>query len=116
MDELLTSLIGYHTVTEAELCRRLRLDMLDLLDLYQLYVRGFDLCSRACYLSKLALQTASVVDKAAAQEVLASLYRYAATIKARTEMRQYPHHVFWLLDHKRAETLADDIQEKLAGI
>lgn len=32
MDKLLTSLIGYHTVTEAELCRKLRLDMLDLLD------------------------------------------------------------------------------------
>jgi len=94
----------------------IKAEMLDLLDLYQLYVRGFDLCSRACYLSKLALLTASAADKAAAQEVLASLYHYAATIKARTEMRQYPHHVFWLLDHKRVENLADDIQGKLAEI
>lgn len=32
MDELLTALIGYHTVTEAALCRTLRLDALDLLE------------------------------------------------------------------------------------
>jgi len=114
--EMVDGLAEFLDIDSLGIAAEIKADMLDMLDLYKLYVRGFDLCARACYLTKLALHTGGQADKAAAQNVLASLYHYAATIKARTEMRQYPHHVFWLLDHKRAEKLADDLQGNLAAI
>ncbi len=89
---------------EAELAAELR----EMLDLYGYYVEGFSHCARVCYLTRLAAQTPGEGEMGQADAAICGLADFSKRLAARLVGTEYPHYVYWLLDHLRLESLAMD--------
>jgi hypothetical protein len=94
---------------DAELADELR----EMLDLYGYYVEGFSHCARVCYLTRLAAQTSGEEDKGRAKAAISGLADFSKKLAARLASTDYPHYVYWLLDHHRLESLVMDAAESL---
>lgn len=88
-------------------------EIMDLLDLYELYVRGFNLTTRSCFLTKKAMLTKDVEDVKKAEESIIPLVSYRTEVLNCLEGTHYPHYVYWLLDTNRLQFLINDIQSQL---
>ena len=89
---------------DTELTAELR----EMLDLYVYYVEGFSLCARVCYLTRLAVQTSDEEDTRRAKAAISGLEDFSKKLAAYLTGTDYPHYVYWLLDHQRLESLAAD--------
>jgi hypothetical protein len=94
---------------DAEFVAELR----EMLDLYGYYVEGFSHCARVCYLTRLAAQTSDEEDTIRAKAAISGLEDFSKKLAARLTGTDYPHYVYWLLDHHRLESLAADAAESL---
>jgi hypothetical protein len=94
---------------DAELAAELR----EMLDLYGYYVEGFSHCARVCYLTRFAAQTSDEEETKRAKAAISGLGDFSKKLTARLIGTDYPHYVYWLLDHLRLESLARDAAECL---
>jgi hypothetical protein len=91
----------------------MRNDLKEIIDLFKWYVLGFDLCARVCYTARSALRTRSDSDFFAVRRSLETMQRYVGDVESRLAGKNYPHHVYWLLDYERVQCLIQDVQREL---
>jgi hypothetical protein len=94
--------------------KELTADLKELLDLYPYYVRCFALTCRACFLTLKAETTRQRADIEAAGNEIGALRDYSAVVKKRIAQGEYTHQVPRLIDYKRLNHLADNIEKHLA--
>lgn len=85
-----------------------------MLDLYERWVRGFERCARTVFLARKATRSADPADARAALETLPALRAFSRELVVRLAGTHYPHYVYWLLDEKRLDSLAADVERRLA--
>ena len=91
-------------------------DLKTILRFYEIYVRGYELCCHAVYLTRKAELGQSGHDLEAARATLPPLRNFARELVALHEGTSYPHHVYWLLDESRIDDLVADVETILAGL
>jgi hypothetical protein len=91
-------------------------DLADMVRFYALYVRGFELCAKAVFLVLKAEQdpTAHNVERAAA--TAQPLIDHGVQVRSTLEGTSLPHYLYWTLDTTRSDTLAKDVQRRLARL
>ncbi len=105
----------------------LRLDELDLpvefkdslkamLELYQLYVRGYCLCTVACFWTKKATLTKAAADVAEASKAGEQVAAYRDEVMQRLADTYYTQHVYWFFDLDHLASLVADIRRKVAAL
>jgi hypothetical protein len=92
------------------------LDMTNMLRLYALYVRGFELCARAVFLVLRAEAEPRADAVAAARATAGPLVDFGAEVRALLKGTAYPHYLYWALDTTRTDTLARDVERRLAAL
>jgi hypothetical protein len=86
-----------------------------MLELYRLYVRGFELCARATFLSLRAEAEGVQPFADAIRRAAAELRAFGDQVRKRLDGTSYPHVLYWSLDTARSDALAADIEARLAG-
>jgi len=84
-----------------------------LLKLYMLYVRGFQLCTYAIFLTKKALRTKDKKDVNAVLETLEKLSEYKDRLSKEMESLSYTHLSYQMLNSDNLSKLEKDIKLKL---
>ena len=84
-------------------------DFATMLELYELYVRGYQLCAHAVFLTRRAELSRNPGDAAAARGSIPPLLAFSDEIRARLAGTHLPHYVYWLLDEKRVDALVHDV-------
>jgi len=84
-----------------------------LLKLYVLYVRGFQLCTYAIFLTKKALRTKDKKDVNAVLETLEKLSEYKDSLSKEMESLSYTHLSYQMLNSDNLSKLEKDIKLKL---
>jgi hypothetical protein len=84
-------------------------DLRLIVDLYILWVRGFALCAAGVFQTLRVQQTGNSLDTAAARKATEDLRAFGADVRQRLAGTTYPHHVYWLLDVTRTDSLAQDL-------
>ncbi|HEY8614469.1 MAG TPA: hypothetical protein VIL69_24675 [Roseomonas sp.] len=84
-----------------------------MLDLYERWVRGFELCARTVFLARQAERSGDPAHARAARETLPALRSFSRELVERLAGTHYPHLVYWLLDEKRIDSLACDVDRRL---
>ncbi|MBC7091973.1 MAG: hypothetical protein H5T50_08740 [Nitrososphaeria archaeon] len=81
-----------------------------LLKFYEMYVRGFQLCTHAIFLTKKALKTKDKKDVCMILEVLEKLSEYKNNLSKELEDTSYTHLTYQMLNSDRLEKLVKDIR------
>lgn len=85
-----------------------------MLRLYELYVKGFDLCARAVFLVLLAESAPDDAAAEAARATAAPLRAFGAEVRTVLHGTSFPHYVYWMLDTTRTDSLARDVERRMA--
>ncbi|GEA16014.1 hypothetical protein E308F_22580 [Moorella sp. E308F] len=87
-----------------------------ILELFELYIEGFNHCTRTCFLVKKAISTRNKSNVEIARESLVQLSSYRDKLTKELFLDLYPHYVYWLMDVKRIESLISDAEAILKSI
>lgn len=87
-----------------------------ILELYERYVRGYLLCAKAVFLTRMATMSQDPGDARRALETVAPLRAFSRELVARLKGTHYPHYVYWLLDETRVDALANDVERQLGKV
>lgn len=91
-------------------------DLETMLGLYVLYVEGFVLCARAVFHVLHAERQPEEDRISAALATAAPLREFGQRVRAVLHATGYPHYVYWTLDTSRTDTLARDVEERVARL
>lgn len=91
-------------------------DLMTMLELYRVYVRGYELCARAVFLTSKAESAPANEAVAAAGATVQPLRKFGEQVRARLEGTSYPHYLYWMLDTARTDSLASDVEQRLAAL
>lgn len=91
-------------------------DLNVMLRLYALYVKGYVLCARAVFLVLQAEREPGEGAIEAARATAEPLRTFGAEVRTALMDTNHPHYVYWTLDTTRTDTLAEDVDRRLAVV
>jgi hypothetical protein len=107
---------GMLQLDELDLPAELKASLNTLLELYQLYVRGYCLCTVACFWTRKATITRSPADVAEARKAGEQVADYRNEVIRRLADTYYTQHVYWFFDVDHLASLVADIRSKVAAL
>lgn len=102
-------------IEDSGLPESLQASVRTMLGLYELYVRGYSLCTFGCFLTRKAQRSRSAADIQAASSACDQLSAYREEVRRRFEGTFYNEHVYWFFELGHLDTLVADIRAKLAA-
>ncbi|MCS7119601.1 MAG: hypothetical protein RMJ07_02620 [Nitrososphaerota archaeon] len=87
-----------------------------MLDLYNLYVAGFNICAKAIFLARKALNTKNKKDMEEAWAALKSLSEYKNELSNKLKETSYTHLVYVMLSTDILSSLEADIRSSLEAV